>query len=164
VTLSFVIALLGALLSQAAAGSPASGSAPAAPAKSLRLAQLWKLDARFTDAAHGVSFRYPLSWQAGTQFGSVPPALTLAQEKSVSGFMYENRGFQPGHAIPPYSTTNLQSFGIVFSAIPAENAAACEAKASAAAAAVTDVVGKPHPVVLGGRTFSVRELSARAMH
>ncbi len=101
---------------------PTFGQAPARPAKPFTLTQVWTFDATYTDQQHGVTFRYPSVWQAGTGFGYHPPALTArSDEKPIAGFGYGEGGFPRDRVIGPYSATNLEGFGIVYSAIPVAN-------------------------------------------
>src|SRR5258705_7359956 len=60
---------------------PTFGQAPARPAKPFTLTQVWTFDATYTDQQHGVTFRYPSVWQAGTGFGYHPPALTARSDE-----------------------------------------------------------------------------------
>ena len=69
------------------------GQAPAQTAKPVTLRQVWTLDTTYTDHQHGVTFRYPSAWQAATQFGYHPPALTLSATKPIAGFGYSEGGF-----------------------------------------------------------------------
>jgi hypothetical protein len=104
--------------------------APAQSAKPFTLTQVWTFDATYTDQRHGVSFRYPSVWKPENQFGYVPPALTQSQDEPIAGFGYEEGGFPRERVIGPYSATNLEGFGVVYSAVATANSAECESKAS----------------------------------
>ena len=126
--------------------------ASTSPAKPLTLKEVWVLDATYTDQQHGVTFRYPSAWKAATQFGYHPPALTESDvAKPIAGFGYEEGGFPRDHIVGPYSANNLEGFGIVYSAIPAANASACETTASSLAETKTP---EHRPVIFNGRSFS----------
>jgi hypothetical protein len=126
--------------------------ASTSPAKPLTLKEVWVLDATYTDQEHGVTFRYPSVWKAATQFGYHPPALTESDvAKPIAGFGYEEGGFPRDHIAGPYSANNLEGFGIVYSAIPAANASACETTASSPAETKTP---EHRPVIFNGRSFS----------
>ena len=129
--------------------------APTNPAKPLTLKEVWGLDATYTDQQHGVTFRYPSVWKAATQFGYHPPALTESDvARPIAGFGYEEGGFPRDHIVGPYSTNNLEGFGIVYSAIPAANASACETTASSIAASSVAKTPEHRPVIFNGRSFS----------
>jgi hypothetical protein len=78
---SFALSLLASKFGQG------DRQAPTRPTKPHTLAQIWTLDAIYTDQQHGVNFRYPSVWQAETGFGYHPPALT-SHEKPIAGFGY----------------------------------------------------------------------------
>jgi hypothetical protein len=84
--LLLVVAILGQLRGQPAAHV----------VEPFTLAQIWTLDATYTDRLHGVTFRYPSVWRAETQFGYHPPALTMSVERPIAGFGYEEGGFPRG--------------------------------------------------------------------
>ena len=120
------------------------------PAKPLTLARVWRLDATYTDPRHGVSFRYPSTWKATTQFAYHPPALTGSDAKPIAGFGYSEGGFPRQAIVGPYTKTNLEGVGIMYSALPAGSAAECNAKAA--------LLANEHghtTAVFGGRSFSV---------
>jgi len=131
---------------------------PAESAKPLTLTQVWALDATYTDHQHGVTFRYPSSWKATKQFAYHPPALTLSDATPIAGFGYDEGSFPHDRIVGPYSKTNLEGVGIVYSAVPAASASKCEAKA----AALTDVP-KHSQVILGHRFFFVYETGEAGM-
>jgi hypothetical protein len=147
-TASFVLPLIGA----------ACGQAQSRRAEPLTIAQVWKLDATYTDQQHGVTFRYPSIWKAETQFGYHPPALTMSEEEPITGFGYEEGGFPRQRVVGPYSATNLEGFGIVYSAAVAVNANECEARVAAAAE-----TPKHGTVAFGGRSFSKYETGEAGM-
>ncbi len=125
----------------------------------LTLAQVWRLDAVYTDAQHGVTFRYPSVWQAATGFGYWPPALSESdQAKPIAGFAYREGLYRRDEAVGPYYKTNLEGFGIVYSAVPAANAGACDSIAAAIANSQNDPI-----VTFKGRTFTVRETQSNGM-
>jgi hypothetical protein len=104
-------------------GKAESGPVPHKPA----FAQVWRLDAIYRDRKHGVTFRYPSVWRPSTQFGYWPPALYDSVTPPIAGFGYRVGGFpraqnEEGH---PYSATNVEGFGIVYSAFAAASAAKC---------------------------------------
>jgi hypothetical protein len=131
---------------------------PALPRKPFTLAQVWTLDATYSDEQHGVTFRYPRIWKPTAQFGYNPPALTQETPKPIAGFGYEEGGFPRDHVVGPYSTTNLEGFGIVYSAGPAANTAECDARANSISA-----MPEHRTVVFGGRAFSERETGEGGM-
>jgi hypothetical protein len=140
-------------------GHAQPGQAASVPAKPRTLTQLWTLDATYRDPLHGVSFRYPSVWKAGTQFGYHPPALTGSGESEpIAGFGYEEGGFPREGSGGPYWQTNLEGFGVVYSAVPGASTAACESKA----AALAEVQAHTR-TVLGGRSFSVYETGEAGM-
>ena len=140
--------------------SPRDRSAqnPAVPGKPFTLTQVWTLDATYSDQQHGVTFRYPHIWKPTAQFGYHSPALTSQTPKPIAGFGYEEGGFPRERVVGPYSTTNLEGFGIVYAAGPAANTADCEARA-------TSISETPQhrTVVFGGRAFSQRETGEAGM-
>jgi len=137
--------------------------APALSAKPLTLEQIWTMDATYSDDQHGVTFRYPSFWKATTWFGYHPPALKSRMEsKPVAGFGYLlEDGFPRSQLLGPYSATNLEGFGIVYSAIPTASAAECDAKASSVSE--TSDAHRPTGLVFGDRSFSVRETGEQGM-
>ena len=124
--------------------------ATAAAAKPLTLVQLWRLDAIYRDTRHGVTFRYPSVWKAETQFGYHAPALSEAELKPIAGFGYEEGGFPRDGAVGPYSATNLEGVGIVYSAQPTDKISACRSMAAGIAGSASYKT-----VRLGGRLFSL---------
>jgi hypothetical protein len=126
------------------------GDALATSARPFTLKQVWALDATYVDRTHGVTFRYPSIWKAETQFGYHPPALTEREgRKPTAGFGYGEGGFPRGHIVGPYSSTNLEGFGIVYSAFSSANASACETEASSLSEA-----NEHRAVTFGRRSFS----------
>ena len=134
--------------------------APALSTKPTTRKQIWTLDATYSDEEHGVTFRYPRMWRATMQFGYHPPALTMWLEP-IAGFGYREGSFPRSQLVGPYSATNLEGFGIVYSATPTASAVECEAKASSVSE--TSDADRASTVVFGGRSFSVRETSAQGM-
>ncbi len=136
-----------------------SGRTPALPTKPLTLTQVWTLDATYTDQRHDVTFRYPSVWAATTQFAYHPPALTRSDEaKPIAGFGYSEGGFPRDRIVGPYSGTNLEGVGVVYSAVPAASAAECEAKATS----LSDTPGHSR-TVFGNRSFTVHETGQAGM-
>jgi hypothetical protein len=132
---------------------------PDAPKKPFTMAQVWTLDATYTDQQHGVTFRYPSIWEATTQFAYHPPALTESVEaKSIVGFGYSEGGFPRDEIVGPYSGTNLEGFGLVFSVVSAESASECEIKATSLSES-----DEHTRIVLGHRSFSVHETGEAGM-
>jgi hypothetical protein len=131
---------------------------PAQPAEPLTLTQVWTLDATYTDHPHGVTFRYPSAWNTTTQFAYHPPALTVSGATPIAGFGYSEGGFPRDRIVGPYTRTNLEGVGIVYSAVPEASAAACEAKA----ASVSDSP-RHSQMVFGHRSFSVYETGEAGM-
>jgi hypothetical protein len=132
--------------------------APAQSGVPFTAAQIWTLDSTYTDRVNGVVFRYPSVWRAETSFGYHPPALTYSTEKPIAGFGYEEGSFPRDHVVGPYSSTNLEGFGIVYSAAVAANMGECDARA----ASISDAL-KPRMFVFGRRTFFERETSSAGM-
>jgi hypothetical protein len=135
-----------------------SGQKPAAPSAPFTLTQVWTLDATYSDEQHGVTFRYPRIWKPTAQFGYNAPALTETTPKPIAGFGYEEGGFPRDRVVGPYSATNLESFGIVYSAAAAANTAECDARATE-----ISETAEHRTVVFGGRTFSERETGEAGM-
>lgn len=131
---------------------------PVQSAKPFTVTQVWTFDATYTDQRHGVSFRYPSVWKPGNQFGYHPPALTQSQNESVAGFGYEEGGFPRDRVIGPYSGTNLEGFGVVYSAVATADAAECESKASS-----LSLTPKHRAVTLHGRSFTEHETGEAGM-
>jgi hypothetical protein len=138
--------------------SHVGGQTPVRSTKPFTVTQVWMLDATYTDRLNGVAFRYPSVWRAEIQFGYHPPALTVSTEKPIAGFGYEEGGFPRDRIVGPYSTTNLEGFGIVYSAAPAANTAECDAMS-------TSIAETPEhgTMVFGGRAFSERETAEEGM-
>ena len=109
-----------------------SAQKPAVPGAPFTLTQVWTLDATYSDEQHGVTFRYPRIWKPRAQFGYNPPALSDATPKPIAGFGYEEGGFPRARVVGPYSSTNLEGFGIVYSAAPAANTASSSTARGAA--------------------------------
>lgn len=124
------------------------------------MAQVWTLDATYTDRQHGVTFRYPSVWEATTQFAYHPPALTRSVEgKSIVGFGYDEGGFPRDKIVGPYTGTNLEGVSVVYSAVPEASAAECEANA----ASLSDTPRHSTTVVFGNRSFSAHDTGEEGM-
>jgi hypothetical protein len=131
---------------------------PAVPDKPFTLTQVRMLDGTYSDEQHGVTFRYPRIWKPMVQFGYHPPGLSEEMPKPIAAFGYEEGGFPRDRVVGPYSTTNLEGFGIVYSAAPAANTAECDARATSISERAE------HPtVVFGGRGFSERDTGEAGM-
>jgi hypothetical protein len=135
-----------------------SAQNPAVPGAPFTLTQVWTLDATYSDEQHGVTFRYPRIGKPTAQFGYNSPVLTATTPKPIAGFGYEEGGFPRDRVVGPYSTTNLEGFGIVYSAAAAANTAECDARA-------TEISETPvhRTVVFGGRAFSERDTGEAGM-
>jgi hypothetical protein len=128
-------------------------------AKPFTLAQVWTLNATYTDPHHGVTFRHPRVWQATTQSGYQSSALAQSDAaKPIAGFGYSEGGFPRSAAVGPYTATNLESVNIVYSAVPAATVDACEAMATS-----ISETPKHTQVLLGGRSFSAYTTGSAAM-
>jgi hypothetical protein len=135
------------------------GPGPYQPPKLLTLTQVWTLNGTYNDQQQGVSFRYPAVWQATTQFGYHPPALTrLDEAKPIAGFAYSEGDFPRSRLRGPYAATNLEGIGVVYSALPATSLAECKAKAAS-----LSETPELAPVVFGDRSFSVYETGSAGM-
>jgi len=147
-------AFIGLLIRQAFGQAPAQ-----APTKLFTLAQVWTLDATYNDQQNVVTFRYPKSWEAATQFGYHPPALiNLDGIKPIAGFGYSEGGFPRDRMVGPYAGTNLEGFGLVYSAFPTASVTECERKA----ATLSDSP-EHSTAVMQGRPFSVYETGSAGM-
>jgi hypothetical protein len=154
-----LVAVALSLLLPAQTSGQEAGKTPVQRTKPLNLTQVWKLDATYTDQQHGVTFLYPSAWQSKTQFAYHPPALTRSDEaKLIGGFGYSEGGFPRDLIVGPYSGTNLEGVGLVYSAVPAASAAECEAKATS----FSDSPEHSH-AVFGHRSFSVHETGEGGM-
>lgn len=132
-----------------------SSTMPGMPApslsKPLTLQQVWLLNSTYTDQQHGVTFRYPSVWKAATQFGYHPPALVRSElSQPVAGFTYEEDGFPRHQIVGPYTGTNLEGVGFVYSVLPTVSAGECETKA----ASLADDSGHSS-VTIADRSYSV---------
>jgi hypothetical protein len=120
--------------------------------KPLTLAQVWSLDATYRDPTHGVTFRYPSVWRPTTELAFHAPALEHSFALPIAEFAYDEDGFPRDRAqiIGPYSSTNLEAVGILYSAINAPDMAKCREMA----ASLTSKDNNRHAtVVFGGRSF-----------
>lgn len=120
--------------------------------KPLTLAQVWTLDATYSDPTHGLTFRYPSVWRPTTELAYHAPALEHSFAPPIAEFAHDEDGFprDRGQIIGPYSSTNLEAVGILYSAIDAASATECKTRA----ASLSD---RSHSttIVIGGRPFSV---------
>lgn len=128
--------------------------------KTPTLAQVWKQDGTYSDPAHGVTFRYPSVWGPSTQFGYWPPALEGSAAPPIAGFGYRVGGFPrtQDEKKRPYSSTNLEGFGIVYSAIAATSTAQCSETAASLAYGAAN-----RTAVFGGHTFTAYETGQGGM-
>jgi hypothetical protein len=148
-----------ALLAVAQPSGQGFGQTSLEPAKRLTLTQVWTLNGTYNDARHGVSFRYPAVWQPTTQFAYHPPALTRSDvAKPIAGFGYSEGGFPRARFVGPYARTNLEGFGLVYSAVPVASAAECKATA----ASLSDTT-EGQPVRFGDRSFTMYETGSAGM-
>jgi hypothetical protein len=136
--------------------------------KPLTIHQVWSLDATYTDQQHGITFRYPSVWKPATGFGYVPPALTFASgpyEKQilmrVTGFGYLP-GEYPRRVAGPYTTTNLEGFGLVYSVLEVASAAECDKKAAYVAKNAGNT--RLPSVKIAGRSYAVYRIAGEAMN
>ena len=97
-------------------------------------------------------------WKPANQFGYHPPALTQSQDKPIAGFGYQEGGFPRERVIGPYSATNLEGFGVVYSAVATADAAECESKASS-----LSLTPEHRVVTLHGRSFTEHETGEAGM-
>lgn len=143
-------------------GAVLAQNAPTPPnrtAKPLTQAQLWALDKVFTDSEHGVTFRYPSVWKAGTDFAYHPPVLTNSDDaKIVAAFGYDTMDPPPGGPSNPYAGTDLEGFGFTYATADASNRTQCEEMAA------TLADKKNHKTILiGRRPFSNYEVAQAGM-
>jgi len=158
-TLRTLLTIWLALLIAAPVFGQGSAQTPVRHTKPFTLTQVWRLDKTYIDSQHGVTFQYPSIWQAELQFGYIPPALYwLDAPKPIAGFGYKEGPFPRDGIVGPYSKFNLEGFGIVYAAIPAADATACEAKASS-----MSYTPKLGITVFGGRPFAEYETGDGAM-
>ena len=150
--------------------SPIASAQTADLMKPLTLSQLWSLDSTYTDQQHGITFRYPSVWKPATQFGYVPPALTSASgpyenqiPSRVTGFGYSAGGF-PRRIAGPYTATNLEGFGFIYSVLGVASKAECDKKAAYVARNADTSRPKLPPVRIAGRSYSVFQIAGEAMN
>ena len=152
VSLTWVIALASAPAQKA----PSSSIRQTSP---LTVKQLWTLDGKYTDPQHGVTFRYPSTWNAAVEFGYWAPSLTTYNNpEPIAGFGYHTGGFPRMDNSGPYARTTLEGFGIVYTAFTVADATACESRAA--------IVAGSHVLLhtrFGGRLFSARETGTGGM-
>lgn len=125
----------------------------------LTLAQVWTLDATYSDPAHGVTFRYPSTWRATKEFAYHPPVLENSFAPPIAEFAHEEGGFPRDKIVGPYSSTNLEAVGILYSAINAASASKCREMAYS----LSNSPRHSSTVSLGGRSFSVFETGEAGM-
>jgi hypothetical protein len=147
---------------------PAVSAQTADLPKPLTLDQVWSLDSTYTDQQHGIIFRYPSVWKPATQFGYIPPALTLAAGSHenqipmrVTGFGYLPGEF-PRRAVGPYTATNLEGFGLVYSVLAVPNAAECDQKASYVAKGADNT--RLSSVRIAGHSYAIYRIAGEAMN
>lgn len=133
------------------------------------LREVWTLNATYRDREHGVRFRYPSVWKAGTQFSYWGPILSSLSgapyhARPIASFGYNEGGFPRSRVVGPYSDTNLEAVDVVYTAIPAKSDAGCRAQASSMVGWFPDSGMQKHPpVVFGGRSFAVYDVGAAGM-
>ena len=151
----FALALLFLVVRAPAFSGQARSSSTSKP---VTQAELWKLDATYRDPTLGVTFQYPSAWKAMTEWAYHPPALKDSFAPPIAEFAYDG-GFSNDRIIGPYSSTNLEGFGIEYSAIKSESAAKCQEMA----ASLAERPGH-QSVVFGGRSYSVYETGEAGMN
>ena len=115
--------------------------------------QLWTLNGRYSDARHGVTFRYPEVWKATTNFGMHEPALTTTDLLTpTAGFGYGVNSNTPANM--PYGQTTTEGFGVVYTA---------DAGACAALGATLAKSSLHETVMIHGRTYTTRGTSDAGM-
>ncbi len=82
----------------------------------------------------------------------------------MKGFAYEEGGFPRIRIIGPYSATNLEGFGFVYSVLPAASSADCEQKASSAADNSIVKNSGHRSIRIAGRSYSVYTTAGEAMN
>jgi hypothetical protein len=133
------------------------------------LRQVWTLNATYRDREHGVSFRYPSVWKAGTQFSYWAPILSSLsgapyKARPIAGFGYSEGAFPRPKVVGPYSDTNLESVDMVYAAVPAKSGAGCQTTASLIVKGFSDSGMHKHPpVVFGGRSYAVYDVGGAGM-
>jgi hypothetical protein len=92
-----------------------------------------------------------------TEWAYHPPALKDSFAPPIAEFTYDG-GFSNDRIIGPYSSSNLEGFGIEYSAVKAASAVKCNRMAASLAY-------RPghHTVVFGGHSFSVYETGEEGM-
>jgi hypothetical protein len=129
------------------------------PAKPLALAQVWMLNTTYADPQHGVTFRRPGVWQATSQSGYLGSSLAQSGAAGpIAGFAYDEGGFPRSAAVGPYTATNLERIGIVYSAVHAATVDTCEA-----IAASVSQTPKHTQVLFAGRSFSAYTTGSASM-
>ena len=126
---------------------------PSPTNKPLTLAQVWTLDATYSDPIHGVTFRYPSAWRPIREFAYHPPVLEHSLAPPIAEFAHDEGGFPRDEIVGPYSSTNLEAVGILYSTIDAASASKC----SKMATSLSGSLKHPSTVSLGGRSFLVFE-------
>jgi hypothetical protein len=114
---------------------------------------------RNRDPEHGVTFRYPAVWKKATQFGYAGSALRGLATEPIAGFGYEEGGFPRDRIVGPYSSTNLEGVGVVYSAVEARGIDGCKRVAASLSGAA-----QRGTVALGGSSFLVYEVGEGSMN
>jgi len=124
--------------------------------------RLWAPLKTYSDPARGVSFQYPASWEAATQFGYNPGALSTDETKLVAGFGFVIEQGQGKRIDIVDGNAFVEGFGIVYSAVPANNATACD---GVARKLLDDQPsGKTKHVKFGGITYATYDGSQAGMN
>jgi hypothetical protein len=138
--------------------SPHAEQGSERPKKPFTISQVWTLNAIYRDPKRSVMFRYPSTWDEATQFGFERSALRELPTKPIAGFGYEEGGFPRDRIVGPYSSTNLEGFGVVYSAVQVTAADKCERMAASLSR-----VARRGTVAFGGRSFSDYEVGEAGM-
>jgi len=132
---------------------------PPATPKRLTVAQVWTLDATYTDRGHGVTFRYPSAWTAGTGFAYHQPLLTTSSDAHIiASYGYSADSPPPDTTPAPYLGTDLEGFGFTYATAAGANQTQCETMA----ASIADE-NKHTSVLIGQRRFSGYEVAEGGM-
>jgi hypothetical protein len=141
------------------AWSQAAQKTAPTPHKHLTVEQLWTLDATYTDPKHGVTFRYPSVWAAGTGFAYHQPLLTTSRDADIiATYGYDARNPPPDGPSSPYVGSDLEGFGFTYATAAGANQAQCETMAEPVADSKTHT-----SVLIGMRRFSSYEVGEGGM-
>jgi hypothetical protein len=158
ITLSIAIASL-LILVRTCTAQP--GRNPRENEKPYTMIQVWAMDAVYRDLRHGVTFLYPSIWKdAPHHFSYEDSAIGRSAIKPVAGFGYVEGGFPRKPVVGPYSSTNLETIGVFYTAVDSTEKKQCERIASQLA----NVAGRKETIRLGDRFFWVYEVGETYMH